>query len=372
MRPLTKGPGNGYKPPAAFSWKKKTNPALWAALVEVFAIADAQEHLAISAEDSLRKQATLKDLIRKKTASGAERMVADAIDAKITAEYTRATNALVKELGSFCAFCEIRITERVQVEHVANKSYYPLFALAWENFLPCCGPCNTMKGTKPSPSDVSAWPPAVTPSLAIQEQAQFRDRIRDHYRWPDAWDDTFQYFRIRFEFSEDENTWVRMAERDAANYYLNRYDRQEIESRTVIADVVHEDVIVRDARVRVYVEPDGLDLVDVCGLNKVGNLESTYDRRVFNRTLAWFSALEVIAAVKTAQDEAQFQRLWKVVCVAAESGYWSLWVTLLNQHEDIYSGTGDTLATRFYKDLIRRGSFPGTNVRNLELAVRTV
>ena len=62
--------------------------------------------------------------------------------------YQEARKYLVKRLGPFCSYCEVKLPVGLAVEHVQPQSAHPEKALEWENFLLACPSCNAHKADK--------------------------------------------------------------------------------------------------------------------------------------------------------------------------------------------------------------------------------
>ncbi len=60
--------------------------------------------------------------------------------------YQIAKSYLIERIGSYCSFCEKRLTHLVEVEHILPKSLHSEFQFTWNNFLLSCKTCNTIKG----------------------------------------------------------------------------------------------------------------------------------------------------------------------------------------------------------------------------------
>lgn len=64
--------------------------------------------------------------------------------------YGGAKDDLILALGNFCSYCErAGFSSALDVEHINDKSTYPLEKSNWSNFLLACKNCNSIKGTKP-------------------------------------------------------------------------------------------------------------------------------------------------------------------------------------------------------------------------------
>lgn len=66
-------------------------------------------------------------------------------------QYEDAKPELVSRLGSYCSYCERRISTLLAVEHIEPKDGQfgqPHLEKAWSNFLLACTNCNSCKGSK--------------------------------------------------------------------------------------------------------------------------------------------------------------------------------------------------------------------------------
>ncbi len=52
---------------------------------------------------------------------------------------------LIDRLGPYCCYCNIRLNDSPQVEHVVPKTPVPALRLTWNNMLLACGACNAVK-----------------------------------------------------------------------------------------------------------------------------------------------------------------------------------------------------------------------------------
>ena len=370
MRPVTKGKGASYAPAATVSWKRYNNEgnqtASYTALITVFNIKNYPDPLVRNVADCLLM--VLK--INLKVVKGPKAQPAkNAIMNKVSEVYKLASGPLVKAVGAFCAFCETSIPGLVEVEHVANKAMYPTYMVKWENFLPTCGPCNTAKGNKPDRDTVASWKPAIDANQL--KDKPFYDRIRADYTWPDLDSDTYQFFPLDFQMSDDDgDTWESLSLADAANLKVNFLASSNLQQRKVWATLKHGRNVYQGVQVRVQVKPVDQDLVKLCQLNKNEASAGTYDRRAYNRTLAWFSALDILRPLMQIDDEEQFLQLWPLVHYAsAAMGFWSLWVTLLSQFDDFEQPPKD-LGYWLYSDPRAANFYPGTDKSNIVIPPR--
>jgi hypothetical protein len=372
MRPVDKGAGAGYVPPDTLSWnklnnKKKITPA-WKAISAVSGVSTSPLVLplttclqlaldAVVATDPTANQTTAKK----------------AIIEKATEIYKTAAGPLATAVGPFCSYCETAIPGLLEVEHVAPKASYPTLMTTWANFLLSCGPCNNKKSENPdrAAAAVNPPPPALDPSTGTD--TAFYDKIRNMYAWPDWWNGTFQFFPIDFQMSPDNGaTWQSMSLADASNLQDNYLVSQDLNTRAIRADIVHGGQQYANVLVAAVVLPWDQNLVQLCGLNNPGNTggNKTYDRRLYNRTLAWFQILEVMRPLMNIDDEQTFLQLWPIIQYSsASTGFWSLWVTLLSQYND-FDNPPHSLGYWLFASANAATFYPGTNATNIVLPPR--
>jgi 5-methylcytosine-specific restriction endonuclease McrA len=272
----------------------------------------------------------------------------DVVLPKLIDEYKLAAVPLANQLGSYCSYCETHCPGLIEVEHSLCKSHYPTFMLEWDHFLLACGPCNTTKGNKPSRKDVRTWI-----GRDIQNEDDCRVEIRDnHYIWPDL--NNTSYRTLRPALYADINgsgNWTPVAPADSCDD-SNRITRTYMATHTVRADIAN---VGNDIPVAVLVDAAGNqkanDTIDLVGLNRNGAINTTYDRRVMNRTLAWFEVLQAVRPlVRPQPSHNTFVAAWRnAVAIAKFGGFFSVWVTVLRSFNDPFNA-GQTLAARFIQD----------------------
>jgi uncharacterized protein (TIGR02646 family) len=59
--------------------------------------------------------------------------------------YQDAKNYLIKNIGSYCSYCEQKINNALAVEHIKPKKHNRDLELSWHNFLLACINCNSIK-----------------------------------------------------------------------------------------------------------------------------------------------------------------------------------------------------------------------------------
>ena len=77
---------------------------------------------------------------------------------KTVTDYRNWRKDLIERLGNYCSFCEMRLNDSPQVEHVVAQNLDPKLALKWTNLLLACGPCNRAKSNHPCPPQTHYLP----------------------------------------------------------------------------------------------------------------------------------------------------------------------------------------------------------------------
>lgn len=83
--------------------------------------------------------------------------------------YTNAVEPLVGVIGRYCSYCEMRVGNSIEVEHVVSL-YNGGEAYSWENFLLSCKHCNgpSNKGYKVKSRADYCWPDQDNTFLGVQ------------------------------------------------------------------------------------------------------------------------------------------------------------------------------------------------------------
>jgi uncharacterized protein (TIGR02646 family) len=64
------------------------------------------------------------------------------------AEYADARRDLIERLGDYCAYCEVRQSNALTIDHVEPRRHAPQRERDWDNLLPACANCNGTKGAR--------------------------------------------------------------------------------------------------------------------------------------------------------------------------------------------------------------------------------
>lgn len=88
--------------------------------------------------------------------------------AKVFARYEDARPDLLDRLGSFCSYCEMRIENAPNVEHISPKSRDAGRERDWDNLLLACNHCNATKGRAPRRVEDHVWPHRDNTAMAFR------------------------------------------------------------------------------------------------------------------------------------------------------------------------------------------------------------
>lgn len=358
MRPVQKSKVNAaYPDPATFTFSGRAVNPIKKALKRASAVN-------IPVKDCL--DAWLRQVEGRRPLGGTrsdQKQAVDAIRNKVAAAYKLAAVPLTEELGPFCSFCETRLPGLLEVEHCVPKSEYPSFALSWENFLLACNPCNTAKGNVPSRSTVRSWSAA-----RLRNEPGFYSEIRSrHYVWADVGGRSHGWLPVGLEaYNPALGTWAALPMNEAAhldNEEVSRdFGKREVQAK--IYDTASKAHVQRSVRTQLVYAAGaaaarGQEMLQLCSLNDNGNLASTYDRRVFNRTLAWLGCVESLKAYRTAVDHVMQAATWKMLLQnSAVVGFYSVWLSIIRFHDA-------ALAKNFVTDSNHKLYYPGTDTRYL-------
>lgn len=292
-----------------------------------------------------------------------------AIWSQVTDIYKTASAPLTQDLGDYCSYCGTALPGLIEVEHCVPKSQYPTYATDWVNFLLCCGPCNTSKGDKPSRVTAQPW----TGQPAPTEQQYYTAIRNNHYEWPDlnstCWNDLPTGMKF---LNPTDGNWYTLSNQESvnANNKLTGYD---VVNHRVYANVMYQGVMRNNVQVAVLVFTNNThgmgvrarEMIDQMQFNNdvTNPLTGTYDRRVMNRTRAWFYALEKLKLLQTATTQAEFNLLWpQVPMMGAVSGFYGVWLDVLEGFNDF---SGNPYDARFVADTNVPLYYPNTDTTNL-------
>lgn len=319
--------------------------------------------------------------------------------------YTNAAAELVNQLGPYCAYCEANLKTQIDVEHmlpkapgataVGIKQGFSSHAKSWLNFLPSCPRCNSTKQSQPSkhritllavaipgfnftkddgrnlaPLAVVAGPPAGGDTrITDREYARL---YQNFYQFPL---EPASYQNVGFAlWNQTTNAIDNTAIAIQINWTINSVDEIGKVVRVNIPGLpVAPGVPARGYRVYIDDGTYGLNFLlptqfaainkvsqmqQICGLNTTN---ANTDRRVLERTEAWFMALAAVHRIQTdlaglgglalgaaaANVYNRVYQLWRdnVILTIKEKGFISVWLKIFSQFPHPLTGTPGTVPT---------------------------
>jgi hypothetical protein len=288
------------------------------------------------------------------------------VEGRIGTEYRTAANPLIANVGRFCSYCERSNPSPLAVEHMTPKDNYPLFALAWPNFLLTCTPCNIAgsgKGTNPQRATVAGWGGAPADELT------YYTRIRAHYLWPD---DQLAYQNCTPElqyWSITQNAWRPVPLQQSVRWGIT-ITNTDYTNRRVTANIYLDGTAtLYPRRVRIWMvtaNQAATDAVNLFGLNRdgvgTGNNAPTSDGRMYDRTRAWFTIVGSLG-VGSMIPVNNWQGWWSNIINHELStiGFFSNWVKIIQtmNQNDPTAMLPTTLLARFLNDCDEAGQSGG-------------
>jgi len=277
---------------------------------------------------------------------------------KITTTYKKAATPLITNIGPYCSYCETPLLGLAEVEHMLAKDVFPVLSIDWKNFLIACGPCNNAKKDKPSTATVRAWTfPVNTPKPSVAPQyftaIVGTPAIPGHYLFPTG-NGAYQKMPVILAEKTIGNTGDYKEVKkpyDFANIldgidYMTKVVTAKVKIGTAAPAAKDVTVLINSKQPTATVPSPAFEMQNkLCQLNVVGTLATTYDRRVMNRTIAWFRILAIIkplieASGGSGYTSASFNaHFLAIVYSSAHIGFYSVWVTILNGFIDPTSTT---------------------------------
>ena len=314
--------------------------------------------------------------------------------------YTNAAAELVNQLGPYCAYCEANLKTQIDVEHmlpkapgataVGIKQGFSSHAKSWLNFLPSCPRCNSTKQSQPSKHRITSFAVAIPgfnftkddgrnldPLLAVAGPPAGGDtRITDReyarlyqnfYQFPL---EPASYQNVGFAlWNQTTNAIDNTAIAIQINWTINSVDEIRKVVRVNVPGVVE---MLHEYRVYIDYGAYGATLLptqlaarskvdqmqQICGLNTTN---ANTDRRVLERTEAWFMALAAVHRIQTdleglgglalgaaaANVYNGVYQLWRdnVILTIKEKGFISVWLKIFSQFQHPLTDTPGTVPT---------------------------
>lgn len=294
-----------------------------------------------------------------------------------TQGYQAAGPPLGAQLGKFCSYCEQFLPGQVAVEHCTPKAQFPLFTLCWDNFLLACDACNgpTGKGQNPSRRTVNQWgqfgDDDTARNVAIRGTALNPNGA--HYLWPDLNPNAYRNL-LPALFVWGNNQWNQLANADSV-WTGSIITGLDLPNRTVTATIWHQGQQYQNQRVAAWLvsaNQQATDSIPYYGFDKVGNETGKIaDCRMYNRTIAWFKAIQFLAPL-TQNLQNLWGPLWPLVLNAAPSiGYLSVWTRVLDlmgfTNTAAPNSNPQVSITRAFLNTLgnHAAGFPNTNTANM-------
>ena len=282
--------------------------------------------------------------------------------------YGNARLALINNYGQYCNYCGMKVDDSsLAVEHRLPKAEFPGEMVSYDNFFLACPICNSFKGSKPSYNTSENW--------AIKEQSIKNPKMPqiiaggyDTQTWPDdkyAWKGLEP---VLVEASSGKEIPVA----SAIDYNNEIIDRKDNKITALIQNYKKNPIVVeirfKEASGKVGKLPKQLEnFIKIVSLNKVSSDEKVSDRRIYNRTIAWFDALSSLRVLSTyPPDSKRFQNYEAAMFRMAKlSGYFSVWSWLF--YLITQNTTGNQSVYDNYKQAVDddgdEAYIPGTNVQ---------
>lgn len=283
-----------------------------------------------------------------------------------------ARRGLIQQLGAYCSYCTSRIYSHLHIEHVLPKSTFPSGTLAWANFLLACSSCNSAKSNDPNQGTVPGHPMTTASATRFIRNVAATNYLWPHFNWAGiALPSAFPYTHAL--------KWVTFGGRGSINFaqQVNRYDDADLHARFRAGTLPEDRGLYYRPRgpngrykdyvaVEVLPNPATLALntaaqrvIDLVSLNRIvrpTDASKTVDRRMLNRTTAWFRAHWVRDQLDDALAlDGMAQDLYPAVVeqsavTVASTGFWGVWLQVLG-NADLDGTPG--------QDFLRQ-CFPGT------------
>lgn len=316
--------------------------------------------------------------------------------------YTNAAAELVNQLGPYCAYCEANLKTQIDVEHmlpkapgataVGIKQGFSSHAKSWLNFLPSCPRCNSTKQSQPSKHRITLLAVAIpgfnftkddgrnlAPLAVVAGRGDTRITDREYAR-------LYQnFYQFPLELASYQNVGFALWNQTTnaidntpfatqINWTINSVDEIRKVVRVNIPGLpVAPGVPARGYRV--YIDdgtygPNFLLPTQFAAINKVSQMQqicglnatnANTDRRVLERTEAWFMALEAVhriqndlaglgglaLGVAAANVYNGVYQLWRdnVILTIKEKGFISVWLKIFSQFLHPLTGTPGTVPT---------------------------
>lgn len=298
--------------------------------------------------------------------------------------YTNAASELVNVLGPYCAYCEANLKTQIDVEHMLPKGRgvsnggirqgFPSLAKSWFNFLPACPRCNSTKSSRPNKIDITTSAAGLNfrkddntnVNIALTAGGGGDRRITDieyskiyqnHYQFPL---EGTSYQNVGFALWNMGN----LASDNTAIANQVNWTIQAVDELNKWVQVNTPGAAQAQGNYRVFIDigafganvvptPPGQiqkvrNIEEICGLNATN---ANTDRRVLERTEAWFMALEAVNRIQRdlgaipngtgANIYRGVYLIWRdnVIRIIKEKGFLSVWLKIFDAFQHPLAAT---------------------------------
>lgn len=322
MRPVVKLQPPTFRPPTNLTFAGSNRQVML----------DVMKTVSPSLDDCLVRWSTVVELeLQQQAVPPRWQEAADAIEAAVADRgYQGAGPFLLATLGEYCSYCESWLSTQVAVEHVAPKSQFPMYSCSWDNFLIACTACNSNKNARPSRAQAYAW--AQTPLLPSPGEVDCYSALRyNHYVWPDVQADSYQVLVPELFWRSPAGQFELLIGGMGTNPQSRLSPRRPPDpaTGTVWADLSDGATVYPDIQVEVHMVPANARAIEAVALTDLNDRQrGISDRRVYNRTLAWFSVLKFVQMLRSG---VQFEVVWPLlVDNSRTAGFFSVYVRILS------------------------------------------
>ena len=349
--------------------------------------------------------------------------------AKSDSPYGDSVSDLVKLLGPYCAYCEVNIKTQIDVEHILPKGInagngFPSLAKSWQNFLPSCPRCNSTKNARPTKKDITNAAKAAGFNFTKDDgnplnlglagndtkvtDREFGRLVKTFYQLPLQEQSFLETGMVLYNINGGaggigiEEVTPITGQRTWTIDSINEKEKYVVVQQGIGGPKINYRVFVDDGNYGAAPALGGVPIgglmrsaagavekvkkmSKICGLNKY---DSNTDRRVTERTEAWFMALEAVnrldnalndinavvvaaaapaaptpAVIAAAKDEVY--KLWKknVILTMKEKGFFTIWLKIFKEFNN---PTGaNTLAADIKTILTPSRYFAGTDYTHI-------
>jgi hypothetical protein len=277
-----------------------------------------------------------------------------------------ARRALIQSVGAYCSYCSAPIFSHLAIEHVLPKNTFPQSAFAWPNFLLACSTCNSVKGNKPNQATIPGAPKSTADTKNYITNQGALNYLWPHYDWTQIMLPAPFPFRNRLmwgtfsdrtgEFSGTEEITKKDEEQLYHLWATNQLsiDRwvyyvpgERMRSKRYFAVALSSDPAFSDT-----IQDAVRNIIDLMSLNRVAKVKdssSTVDRRLFDRTNAWFRAMYVRKELEHARlTDKQARDVFPAALEQAKltiqaTGYWGVWLQVLGRNKITRTQQGQQL-----------------------------